>query len=91
MLYRRDGDSEVVESRTYTDGNKAGHRAQGKGLSKQAWAIVPKIREVDEALRVDERLRDKVKEVHPELCFTVMNDGTPMAHAKRTDAGEVFC
>ena len=78
----------VVESRTYTEANEAGRRAHGKGLSKQAWAIVPKIREVDAALRGDACLRDNVKEVHPELCFTVMNAGHPMAHAKRTDAGQ---
>ena len=78
----------VVESRTYTEANEAGRRAQGKGLSKQAWAIVPKIREVDAALRGDARLGDKVKEVHPELCFTVMNAGQPMAYPKRTQPGQ---
>ena len=78
----------VVEARTYTEANEAGRRAHNKGLSKQAWAIVPKILEVDAALRGDVRLRDKVREVHPEFCFTVMNDGRPMAHPKRTEAGQ---
>jgi predicted RNase H-like nuclease len=77
----------VVESRTYPQANAAGRRVHGKGLSKQAWAIVPKIREIDSALRKDVSLQDKVREIHPELCFTVMNAGQPMAHAKRTQAG----
>ena len=62
---------------------------EGKGLSIQAWAIVPKIREVDELLRASVEARSVVREVHPELCFMELNDGRPMQHPKRKAAGRV--
>lgn len=40
-----------------------------KGISSQAWGIVPKIREVDELLRTNSEHRDWLLEVHPEVCF----------------------
>lgn len=49
--------------------------------------IYPKIRAVDEALRADEKLRERVVEVHPEVCFQEWNGGVPMPHPKRTFAG----
>jgi predicted RNase H-like nuclease len=38
----------------------------GKALTKQTFAILPKIREVDELLRTRPELREVVREVHPE-------------------------
>jgi predicted RNase H-like nuclease len=60
---------------------------ESKRLSIQAWAIVPKIREVDEALRVSEGLRSRVREVHPEVCFYHLASGRPMVHAKKRRDG----
>jgi predicted RNase H-like nuclease len=62
-------------------------RIEGKRLPIQAWAIVPKIREVDVALRGEPELRARVREVHPEVCFFYLADGRPMGHAKKTPAG----
>lgn len=39
------------------------------GISAQAAALLPKIQEVDSALRADPSLHEKVFEVHPEVCF----------------------
>jgi len=50
------------------------------GLSIQAWNLVPKIREVDDAWE------PRVHEVSPELAFAVLA-GAPMARPKRTAAG----
>lgn len=58
----------------------------GKALSRQAFAIVPKIREVDQVLRSNELLRDLVVEGHPEVCFYFLA-GRPMTHGKKTQAG----
>lgn len=60
----------------------------GRGLSKQSFSLVPKIREVDALLRADVIARQKVREVHPELLFWSMNDKRPLSHAKRTEAGQ---
>ncbi len=42
----------------------------GKALSKQTFGILPKIREVDELLQTRLGLREVVREVHPEVCFS---------------------
>jgi len=60
--------------------------AHGVGLTKQCWNIVPKIREVDEALRADAAARERVVEAHPELSFRAMAGGL-MADRKATGAG----
>jgi predicted RNase H-like nuclease len=59
---------------------------EGKRMSRQAWGIVPKIREVDAALRREPSRGAWVHEVHPELCFAAWN-GRPMQHAKRKAEG----
>lgn len=53
----------------------------GMGLSKQAFGILPKIREIDELLQDHQELRSRVYEVHPELCFRRLA-GAPMRHPK---------
>ena len=57
-------------------------RITAKGLSKQTWHILPKIREVDEIMRSSERASHTVSEVHPELCFYGFNGLVPMTHGK---------
>jgi len=59
----------------------------GKGLTRQAFEIVPKIREVDDLLAESERARSMVREVHPELCFWAFGEGKPMRNGKKTDDG----
>jgi predicted RNase H-like nuclease len=54
------------------------------GLSKQAFNLLPKIREVDAAM--SPRLQDTVVEVHPELCFSRLI-GAPCRWPKRTADG----
>jgi predicted RNase H-like nuclease len=54
----------------------------GKGLSQQAWRLVPKIAEVDQLVA---DLTVPVLEVHPEVAFTVVT-GSPLAR-KRSWAG----
>ena len=58
-------------------------------VQNQAWALVPRIREVDEflAMFADDLVDTEVRETHPEVCFTALNDGEPMTHDKQTAAG----
>jgi predicted RNase H-like nuclease len=60
---------------------------EGKKMSKQGFAILPKIREVDDLLQGEPALREIVREVHPELCFYVLNGERPIVPGKRTDEG----
>jgi len=56
----------------------------GAGMSKEAFNILPKIREIDDAIDVVDQKR--VFEAHPELAFAALA-GTPMRHNKKTPAG----
>lgn len=59
---------------------------EGKKCTKQVAGILPKIREVDEGMT--RAAQHRVHEGHPELCFTMMNQGKPMSFNKRTIQGQ---
>jgi predicted RNase H-like nuclease len=59
-------------------------QVRGHGMSRQAFGILPKIREVDRLLTPE--LQHTVYEAHPELAFRVLT-GTPMQHNKKTSTG----
>ena len=58
--------------------------ARGVKLSMQTWHIVPKIREVDEAISAADSAR--VVEAHPECSFVCMNGGRRLV-SKHTPTG----
>jgi predicted RNase H-like nuclease len=74
---------------SYESASALSFAASGKKLTKQTYAIIPKIREVDVALQNDTSARARVVEVHPEVCFAVLNDDQPMEHPKKRSAGKV--
>ena len=59
------------------------------GLTKQAWGIVPKIRELDELLRSGGGgpKPGTVRETHPEICFWALNDSKPVESRKNGKHG----
>ena len=59
-------------------------RVNGAGMSKEAFNILPKMREIDEAIAAPDQKR--VFEAHPELAFTALA-GAPMRHNKKTASG----
>lgn len=77
----------VLDAVDYEDAQRRSRTAAGVGLSKQAFAIVPKCKEVDELLRADARARRIVREIHPEVCFWALAGRKPMAHRKKTKEG----
>lgn len=65
----------------------AGDRCQeltGRRLSRQAWALAPKLLEARARWLVDERIH----EVHPEVSFRALAGGTPLAFPKKTWRGQ---
>jgi predicted RNase H-like nuclease len=61
-------------------------RTSGPWNVQTGFRDLPKIREVDEALRANPQLRERVYEVHPEVTFRVWR-GAAMNHSKKTQAG----
>ena len=80
-----------LECVNYTAASRANSASASNGngprLSKQAYMIMPKICEVDSCLRRDSTVRDKVREIHPELSFYEMNGASPVLEPKRTPEG----
>ena len=72
---------------TYEEASRVNREASGKGLTRQTFAILRKIREVDRLLRRSEKARRIVREIHPEICFWALAGGTPMGHSKKKGAG----
>ena len=71
----------------YREACDLSYAVSGRKLSKQAYNLLPKIRQLDQLLLEDPQRIDRVHEVHPELAFAQWNGGEPMAQAKKTAAG----
>jgi predicted RNase H-like nuclease len=74
----------ILGATAYDDAAARCRVLSGKGLSRQAFGILSKVREVD--LLMTPRRQRSLVEVHPEVSFTVLS-GEPMAHYKKTPAG----
>jgi predicted RNase H-like nuclease len=74
----------VLAAADYPDACERSRAASGKALSQQAWRIVGKVRDVDDAMTP--ALQARIVEVHPELAFARMT-GAVLA-SKRTQPGE---
>lgn len=59
----------VVEQTDYEEANARSREIVSKGLSKQAWNILPKVRAIDELLRASPQLGSRVNECHPEVAL----------------------
>ena len=78
---------EVFGATSFTEAQRLSRGATGKGISKQAFAISPKIAQVDTLLRRCPRARNLIREVHPEVCFWALAGGRPMAENKKSLRG----
>lgn len=76
----------AIAEHAYREGSDANFRAVGKKLSTQSWAIVPKIREVDDYMR-SARVQEKVREMHPEVAFWALNNRKALKHGKKKPEG----
>jgi predicted RNase H-like nuclease len=69
----------------WAEANRVSNRLQQRGISRQGWAIVPKVGQIDRLLQRHRELRDRVYEVHPEVSFAYWNNGG--LEPKRTVGG----
>ena len=77
----------ALASLPYEEINRASKTHCGKGVSKQAFYLLPKIREAEALLRLSSPHALDWLETHPELCFSGLNGGVPMEENKKTEAG----
>ena len=76
----------VLACTTHADAN-ATSKKLGIGINQQTFHLFPKMREVDELLRGNRKLKRIVYEAHPELAFARMNGGQPVLSKKRQPDG----
>jgi predicted RNase H-like nuclease len=74
----------LLEAVTWDEALAMSRRLAGRGISKQAYGIFAKVREVDRL--ITPALQDRLVEAHPELSLASLT-GAPMAHPKRTPDG----
>ncbi|HUT31742.1 MAG TPA: DUF429 domain-containing protein [Sedimentisphaerales bacterium] len=58
----------------------------GKKLSRQSFALLEKIREVDDLMTP--ALQNRVREIHPEISFYALNGGVSLLQNKKTVPGQ---
>jgi len=78
----------VLQTSTRKQADTIRREIEGKGISAQAFAIFNKILEFDTILSEQPLLQDRVKEVHPEVCFWAWNNQRPMAYKKKSKEGK---
>ena len=76
----------TLKATSYEQACSINLKYQGKKISKQAWAIIPQIREVDVFLSRNTLAREVIREVHPEVCFWAF-DQKPMNLNKKYKNG----
>ncbi len=77
---------DVAGIAVYGEANETSKRLTGRGLSKQAFHIMPKIREVEASLLAKPSC--DIRECHPEVSFMAMNGDVPLAAYKRKPEGQ---
>ena len=80
----------ALEAATHADASAINRLSgpTGVGLTRQAFHLFPKMRELDALLRSRPTLVERVFEAHPELAFMRMNAGRPVLPPKRTTEGQ---
>lgn len=77
---------EVLDCSAYARANDKSRRLTGRGISRQAWNLRHKIRELDGFLRQRPGLVRTIRECHPELVFSELL-GRPLLDSKKTESG----
>ena len=77
----------ALSATCYDEAKRFSREETCKAVTKQTFAIMPKIKEVDDLLRRCEKARRIVSEVHPEICFWSLAGESPMCHSKKKREG----
>lgn len=76
----------ALNCKSYQTANSQNKACTGRGLSRQCFGILPKIREVDSYLE-NTRRHGRIREMHPELGLWTLNREQAMVHNKKTEEG----
>lgn len=66
---------ESLSAKNHRDASQINKEIEGKGISIQTFFISNKIAEVDNLIKKNKDLKNKIIESHPEICFKYLNEG----------------
>jgi len=78
----------AVYAPNYDAAIRINEQLTGKRIFRATWNLIPRMRQVDELLLAEPQARKVIREAHPEVLFWGLNQGKPMALAKKEAAGE---
>ena len=78
----------TLDAADYDEARFRSLAACGKAHSKQAWNLMPKIRELDALVQATDQ--PAVAEAHPECAFVRLQGDIPLDHAKSTNEGRAL-
>lgn len=73
---------QALRATSFPEAGDINERVTGRRLSQQTWAILPKIRQVDQFLLANPDSQDRIREVHPEVCFWALAGRRPLQYSK---------
>jgi len=77
-----------LSAQDYETASKISFERTGKKLTKQTFALMKKIREVDDLMTPE--LQNRVREIHPEILFWALNGQKPIESNKKTVPGQAY-
>ncbi len=77
----------ALQSKTRQHADEIRRKIEEKGVSAQSFAIFKKVLEFDKILSTLPHLQDRVKEIHPEVCFWAWNNKRAMSYNKKSRGG----
>lgn len=77
----------ALQGNTRQEADLISRQVDGRGVPAQAFAIYSKIRDLDRILSAKPQLQERIKEVHPEVCFWAWNNKRAMSYKKKSDDG----
>ena len=77
---------QCLSTNEYGVANAISRKFSGRGLSKQSFALLEKIRQVDDLMTP--ALQRRVREIHPEISFWSLNDRKTIQQNKKTVPGQ---
>jgi predicted RNase H-like nuclease len=78
----------AVYAPNYDAAIKINEQVTGKRIFRATWNLIPRMRQMDDLLQSEPQARMVIREAHPEVLFWGLNQGRPMAFAKKEAAGE---
>lgn len=79
---------QAVYLKGYKNANEKNREILGKGITLQSFGICSKIKEVDEFLNNNQNWKNKLREGHPEICFSKLNNGVAVVENKTKPEGQ---